>query len=122
MKRDMDLVRKILLELEGKNPKDDGLEPEQLSGHTPEEVGYHIGLLKEAGLVEAMDARSYGNPMNWIATRLTWEGHEFLEASRNEGVWTKAKQIAAEKGGGLTFEVLKQLLSKLLTDLMMGKS
>ena len=45
---------------------------------------------------------------------LTWEGHEFLEASRNEGLWAKAKQ-AAGSTGGMVLGVLKSVLIDLAT-------
>ena len=39
-----------------------------------------------------------------------WDGYEFLEASRDESLWNKALQQMRSKGGGLVFEVLKQVL------------
>jgi hypothetical protein len=40
------------------------------------------------------------------------QGHEFLDASRNETVWKKTLKTINEKGGGLTFEVIKALLTQ----------
>ncbi len=45
--------------------------------------------------------------------RLTWADHEFLEAARNETFWKKAKGTVKEKTGGLSFELLKQMLLQL---------
>jgi hypothetical protein len=50
------------------------------------------------------------HPTLYCAKSLTWEGHEFLEASRNENVWNKVKAIIKDKGLGLIFEVIKGLL------------
>jgi hypothetical protein len=119
MKRDMDLVREILIALEDRDAE---LNPDEIPNRSPEEVSYHVHLMHEAGLVEAWTSKTFNAPLYAVANRLTWEGHDFLEAARNESVWRKAKQIVAEKGGGLTFEVLKSLLSKLVTDLVIGKS
>ncbi len=41
---------------------------------------------------------------------LTWQGHEFLEASRNDTFWNKAKEIVKSKCGALSFDVVKALL------------
>ena len=41
---------------------------------------------------------------------LTWQGHEFIEASRNDTFWNKAKEMAKKKSGALSFDVLKALL------------
>jgi hypothetical protein len=46
---------------------------------------------------------------------VTWAGHEFLEASRDEGLWLKAKK-AAGAGGGMVLDVLKSVLIGLATE------
>ena len=46
----------------------------------------------------------------WRAKRLTWAGHEFLEASRDDTRWEKAKEEVTGKVGGMVFEILKQVL------------
>lgn len=121
MKRDMDLARSIMLALEespGPDLVDTYIEV-YVKGHTPEEISYHVMLLHEAGLIKALDASSFGID-NWKPERLTWEGHEFLESSRDEGIWKKAKKIMVEKAGGITFEALKQVLIQLAKDAVSG--
>lgn len=118
MKRDMDLVRQILFEIE-KAPFDGGWVDVEVEGCPSEEVVYHILLLAEAGLIAAEDVSTYGGP-DYRPTRLTWEGHEFLEASRNETIWNKAKALISEKGGGMAFAVLKEVLLQLLRDSVLG--
>ncbi len=49
-----------------------------------------------------------------MITSLTWEGHEFTEAARDERRWKKAVGIVAEKGGNITLDVMKQLLMSLM--------
>jgi len=112
MKRDMDLVRQILLETE-KIPflaSGQVYEPE-IEGYSHEEISYHVKLLQEAGYVQAMGGDAY-----WVIQSLTWEGHEFLEASKDDTRWNKAKSIMKDKGGGMVFDVLKQLLITLMKD------
>lgn len=118
MKRDMDLARSIMLALE-ESSGERGWVNIQIAGHTPAEISYHVMLLQEAGLIKALDASSFSGH-DWKPERLTWEGHEFLESSRNEGIWNKAKKIVVEKAGGITFEVLKQVLIKLGRDAVSG--
>ena len=59
MKRDMDLVREILLRLEaiplpaGAWTEVNGWRPGmEIEGHDPEAVTYHIRMLREVGLIE----------------------------------------------------------------------
>ena len=49
-----------------------------------------------------------------MLVNLTWEGHEFAEAARDETRWEKAMGIVTEKGGAITIDVLKNLLSSLM--------
>jgi hypothetical protein len=112
MERDMDLARQILLEIE-KQPHTGKWIDLDIEGHSPEEVSYHVMILHEAGLVEAYKIATYAYT-DWKPTRLTWEGHEFLEAARDNTRWEKATSTMLEKAGGIAFDILKQLLIQLM--------
>jgi len=45
-----------------------------------------------------------------ISSKLTWAGHEFLDAARSEPVWSKTKALAKEKGVSLSVGLLTGLL------------
>ena len=110
MRRDMDLIREILLKVEGNN-NPFGMEAVEIEGRTPQDVGYQMKLLVEAGLVEAGDRTYCGaDAMYWHSARLTWEGHEFLDAARDDTRWNKMKAMVKEKAGTVGFEVVKQVL------------
>ena len=47
------------------------------------------------------------------ASSLTWQGHEFLDAIRNDTIWNKTKNVVAERGGAIPFELIKELAIKL---------
>ncbi|WP_262299674.1 DUF2513 domain-containing protein [Microvirga sesbaniae] len=102
MKRDMDLIRNLLLTLESSDrdpnkpmplsSKDADLE---LEGYTSEQVDYHVMLLYEAGFI-----RHHGvHEGEVVFSRLSWEGHEFLDAIRDPEVWKKTKEGASKVGG-----------------------
>jgi hypothetical protein len=80
MKRDMDLVRDILVQAET-FPFGD-FHDISVADHAHEEVVYHVMLLDEAGLIEAKECSSLDG-IDWKAKRLTYEGHEFLDAARS---------------------------------------
>lgn len=112
MKRDLDIIRKMLLAVE---EAPTGFAPTlSFEGYTDAQVGYHAYLLIDAGLAKGADVTSHGSggPVA-IIQYLTWEGHEFADAARDETRWKKAKSIAAEKGGGITLDVMKALLISL---------
>lgn len=112
MKRDMNLLRELLLKIEEKEPEefltDAGLD---LPGRPAAAVQYHVGLLQDAGLIKtAGRADDMGRV---VIERLTAAGHDFLDAARDQGRWKKALAAAAT-AKGVTIEVMKQLLTSLL--------
>jgi hypothetical protein len=118
MKRDPDLIREILLELEKEN-FDGTLQELSLGRHSDDKVQYHIRLLSDAGYVDAEDTSSHSG-ISMHVRRLTWEGHEFLDAARDDKRWAEAKELMLQKSGGLIFDVLKQLLVNLATRAVLG--
>lgn len=110
MTRDMDLAREIMLELE-RAPYDRGLSSINIGGRDKDEINYHVMLLNEAGLVKAQELTPYDG-VRWIPSRLTWQGHEFLDAARNETIWQRTKEFVQARGGTLTFDVAKAVLAQ----------
>ena len=120
MKRDMDLARRILLDVEECKEAVGGSPIHiECEGHSEEEVSYHVKLLEQAGLLDIVE-HSDSNGMMCIPTRLTWAGHEFLDATRKDSLWQKVKSVALEKTGGLGFEVIKQLATKFVLENVLG--
>ena len=99
MKRNMDLVRQILIEIEcseNGNLNFDALRYER------EQVCLHVQLMKEQGLVDAAIISDDDGPEHEIiickVEGLTWDGHDFLDkvfTAQNTGfpgrssVWLK---------------------------------
>lgn len=109
MKRDMDLVRKILLELEEKEDPVQPLQDLEIPGYSPAQISHHIELMAQADLITAHDFSTM-NSYEWCPTNLTWQGHEFLDTARNETIWNKAKGRLTEVTGGWSLELLKAYL------------
>lgn len=106
MKRDLDLLRALLLSLE-QSP--DRYSRPQIPGATTDEIWGHLELLIDARLVVATN--SHGPATVAHPLRLTWAGHEFLDSARQDKRWLAAKK-AAEVAGGISFQVLAELLAK----------
>lgn len=113
MKLDPDLVRAILITYEelpfmgGKNI--------QIEGYSKEDLIYHQELLEEAGFIKAKINRYDNGGGSVYARRLTYKGHEFLNASRDEGRW-KTVRDALNKSGGFVMDVAQALLIALLRE------
>ena len=109
MKRDMDLIRKILIKLE---EYEYGSAPETISidGCTEEQMWHHFYLMGEAGLLEVNEVRPRGiqSPAA-IPISLTWEGHDFLDAIRSDKIWDNTKRKITEAGVSMTFEIVETI-------------
>jgi hypothetical protein len=109
MKRDMNLIRLLLLETEGEDPKPD------LSTYSENQSVYHSALLIEAELVHGeVILDGSGQPTGAIILRLTWAGHEFLDAARNDTIWHKASDRIKKSGVDVTISLMKEILNQLL--------
>ena len=111
MKRDMDLIRKMLFAVE-ENPH--GFAPSELhvDGYSEEQVNYHAYLMVDAGLATGFkltSTTSTGPEMR--ITALTWAGHDFLAASRNETVWRKVTSRVTSLAGDVPFSLWNELLT-----------
>lgn len=113
MKRDMNLVRTILLKVESA-PHGFATANLQIEGFNEEQIGYHSALLIEAGLADGVDfqCQESESPQAQI-NRLTWAGHEFLDAAREQGRWNQARELL-EKHGGAPIQVWTGVLTKLV--------
>lgn len=112
MKRDMELIRMVMLEAEKSKDPYELIDP-KFEGHSETEISYHIALLDDAGLLHGQDRSAIG-VFRWSAGMLTWAGHEFVEAVRDDDVWKEALAITAKSGNGTVFELLKKALTSVL--------
>ena len=155
MKRDMELIRQILLRTEEMplwKAESAGLEIEKtpswreestgpnirhiekyrdsegsldlekylsIEGYSTEKISYHVKIMAEAELIETAEVfansvyAEYGGIKIYVPIELTWWGHEFLEAVRDDSRWSKVKSIMS-KTGGFVFQIASSVAVKLL--------
>jgi hypothetical protein len=112
MKRDMELVRQLMLFLEVQvNPSRCRIEIDEVPEH---KVNYHLALLIEADLIDGEIGSAMGeNPAlpNYVRVhRITWLGHEFIDNFRSEQVWNTIKSEFKELSFSSLTEIGKQLI------------
>lgn len=110
MKRDLDLIRKLLLAMEA---QEHGLIQEELTveGYAQEQIGFHFYLIGEAGLAKVVeDTNLQSQSPSAFPLNLTWAGYEFLEAAKDETLWGKAKTHLIKPTGGIAFGILVEWL------------
>lgn len=104
MVRDMDLCREIMRQI-GANPELNEPAEVAVEGRSDDEITYQLHILRQAGLIEAIDYSKIGR-IAYKPLRLTWDGNEFLAATRDDKIWNRAKAGFGKAGGALTYDLL----------------
>ena len=106
VKRDMDLVRLILIETQNGNPNGD------INGYDIDNLKYHRKLAIDIGLLEGKIQDNRANtsvvPANVFVKDLTWSGHDFIDSIASDTNWFKVKSYIQESGKTVTMETIKQ--------------
>lgn len=111
MKRDLDLMREILLFIEEHSPPHGGLDkPLEISGYDRDTVFAHTELLIDEGYIDAKVLHGMTGIHDIMVDRLTNRGHDAIAAARNKPMWQNAKKTAAEQGVSLTLGLMVELV------------
>lgn len=119
MKRDIDLARQLLFDIESRGPdcsltalRQGSLPADYVRERTTTEpndrIRYHLRQLIDAGLVKEIDRTNAGVP----CVRLTHAGHELVELSRCETRWQDAKACVFDATGGISLAAVQTMLTK----------
>ena len=113
MKRDVDLCRQLLVDLENQGPTCSltALQCDEVP-EANQRIDHHLRLLIDAGFVKETERTGSGVP----CVRLTHSGRELIELTGNENRWREAKWIVQQQTGGLSLTVLMALLTKWAID------
>jgi hypothetical protein len=127
MKRDWDLIRKQLTDIEEERdvladipdePKWTDQSATEYSSQyeeyraTKERIAGHLELLVDDGYIEGVRIlRGADSHISFglSSPRLTMAGHDLLDTMRSKPVWEKIKTTAQSKGIELTFDAVKML-------------
>jgi CheY-like chemotaxis protein len=100
VKRDDDYLRQLLLEFEAQPDCLVLIVSHMSMSHEERKRQYHVQLLCDAGLMA---------PVKNATFRMTMQGHDYLDAIRQDGIWEKTKNAVAETGGSASLEIVKAL-------------
>jgi hypothetical protein len=112
MKRDLDLVRQLMLQIEAL-PAAPPVQYRMSEIEDPVLLA-HLEMLIEAGLVNGRISRSQGTRGDVISVSgLSWQGHEWIEMVRSQSLWNEVKSTVLDGGGVLTFELTSAVAAKI---------
>ena len=110
----MELIRLLLLRVEGESDTD-------LSKYDNATLWYHRNLLIEANYAVGAKAQASNNVIVvHELSRLTWEGHEFLDAIRDQRVWDSLKKKFDGFRTSFTFPLLKDVAVSIIRQSILG--
>ncbi|MFU0524799.1 DUF2513 domain-containing protein [Gardnerella pickettii] len=110
MRRNMDLVREILIEV-SKSDKEVRASDiaEKSSKYSLEEIIYNIKIMGEGNLINVyIDEREVGVVDAYIMD-MTWHGNEFLDSISSNEIWEKIKNNFSDKIINIPFDILTSL-------------
>lgn len=109
MKRDMDLIRELLLEIEeNQTASDFSYEINANLNFDANTVYQHLKLLRDGGMIDGEDSLSQDRSSKIIVLGITWSGHDFIDSVRDPEIWRRTKE-GALAAGGFTVELLTEL-------------
>ena len=111
MKRDMEVIRKLILALEA---AEFGVSSDEIDlGIDNAVVEYHMRLMAQANLITVDTLRC-----GIMFKEMTWAGHDFADTCRDDTVWRRTTKEVKEKSKSVSFDVLLALLKAAATKLL----
>ena len=120
MKRDMDIIRQILLNVEDdKYPYGGRVHFDTV----PDDVcAHHVALIFDAGLAEGRLIKTDAHGIVGASVdRLTSTGHDFCDAIRQDTIWNKAKEHLLKPGAKYGLPVLVEWVKLEVRRLVFGQ-
>ncbi len=110
MRRDWNLIRQILFEVE-KLPAGESTKAIQIDGFDVHTITEHVRMLVRKDLLIGNVYNTYDGS-TYVIEGMSWEGHDFLDNARNDTIWKKVMAESRAKGTSTTVVVLNGLLAK----------
>ncbi len=112
MKRDFDLIRRIMTDIENASA---GVEIDNITypgEYDQATINEHIGLLIDERFIKGITHKAVGGIDAFHITGLTWKGHDFIDAAKDDAIWTKAKETVLKPTVAITFSLLLEWLKQ----------
>lgn len=119
MKRDLDLIRSILLYIES-------VDDHKISHHTiaealgrdPDEINFHLTLLADCRYINMMRTTpDHTLKTKYFVNRITSSGYDYLDNVRDNKVYIEAK-LRLKQVASYSLDVLKQVAAEVIISLI----
>lgn len=121
MKRDMDLIRKILFYIEENYVAGQGAINISIDGYSDGEIFEHCQLAYQDGLIqEPLYSSTLLAGCSCMVNNLTSSGYDFLDKIREDTIWNKTKAIMKEKGLPMVTGTIKTIATAIISAMAEG--
>lgn len=119
MKRDLDLIRNILLVIENSDTDRLFISDFVTDSRTEEIVSHHLKLLLDCDYIDATSRNTIGCPYTqFIVHRITSKGYDYLDSVRDVSIWEKTKKALLQVGGSASLDTVKAVASSIILKML----
>lgn len=120
MKRDIELIRKILFEVEASSGAYDPADLEFYEdAWSKEYIYYNVELMQNHGLIDATIQKGWhGNHSMCIIDGLTWDGADYLDTIRDNIVWKRTTETIKSVASSVSIETFRFTAQKIIEALI----
>ena len=120
MKRDLELIRHILLTLEASDYSHRVyIENFVTDEYSLETISYHINLLLDCNYIDATPipiVRCHYIQFN--VHRITSQGHDYLDSIRDDTIWKQTKEKIGNITSSVSLDIVKTVAQKIILGLI----
>ncbi len=124
MRRDIDLLRAILIQIESEgDPAEPLIHSMAVEGYEQAVVNEHVKLLIDSGFVEGEYKYSTNNRILLTLIRgLTPKAYEFLDNIRNEQLWERIKERVTTTTGTASLGIIENFAHQVISAALLRSS
>lgn len=116
MKRDWDVIRRVLLELQDMSRAEINDLQYYMDNDEDDIETAHVFMLCDAGFLQGIYNETLAGRF-LLSPTLTWQGHELLAQMESKPVWDMVKAKSAEQGVVMSFDVVMLLAKQAIKQL-----
>jgi hypothetical protein len=115
MKRDLDLIRTILLTIEENSPIYSINAPKDM-------INYQLDILGNADYINLKVERVQGQKAGlYQIYGMTEKGHNYLDVLRKDNVWCKFKEKAGDMVESIPLEIVKTMCIEIVKEIIINR-
>lgn len=111
MKRDLNLIRNMLLRIEELDSTKQKITIDSFSDlcADPVLISLHIELLIDSNYIETSEPIYCGVIKDFLIYRITSDGYDYLDSIRENSIWERTENMLFKVGGSAALDVVKDV-------------